>query len=1029
VAGDTLAGVAAVADAQGLLAKSGAADVDGPAPLAVVAASGTTANGGQFAIDADGSFTYVPAAGFTGLDSFTYGVTDTMDAVTGTVDVTVGTVVWYVSDVVDESNPAGGDGRSTDAFETLAAAQAASVADSILFVFAGETATTPHSGAVVLKDGQKLLGEGVGLSVPPFGTLVPAGNRPHIANAGGDAVSVPATAGPRTNVEIRGLDIVAGGNAVDVTATGANPVSVTIAANTMQAGLEGIDLNAGATGGALFTAVVQSNAIAAGANGFDARTVAGAALRVDFSANSVLAGGSGVVVDGAAGGSVVVTGFGANTVSPATVGDGVLVRSAVFDAAPGGALDPVAAGATTIGTSGDGVGGSGLLLLNVAGAVDFADLDAFADGGAALLVSGTGSFTGAGGTQVTVTDGVARLEAMGGPAVDATAATLRLAAERLASTGSATFGVSLVNVSDGPLVQARLSAAAGFVTNAAGTAFNVSGGNAGISFAGPVANSAGRAVSISGWAGDDATDDLELMGAIDDGGTGIVVSGNGGSRTITFGGRLTLYPAAGSAGFTATGNTNAGGLRVTAAGNTIETTNAAALTVTGTTIGVGGLAFQELSANGGTNGIVLANTGSLGGLTVAGTGADASGGIVQNMSGDGVRLTGTRNVSLARMLIQNNDGSGVFGDDVTNFTIEGSTVSDNADTATGTEAGLRFQELLGDCAITNTVVSGSFEDNVRITPASGALTSLTISGSTIGPNSPTTGGNGVSLYGSVSASASVTVTGSTFQGNRGAGFLSNYAGTGGHTVAVSGNVFRDNGRAISLAANGTAGLNLGVTNNLGIVRSAGNAIEVMSSSDTAPATQVVGSVSGNVVGDLDANSGSRDAYGIVVDLRGDERTIVAVTGNEVRHTDLSGLFVTDADFAAAAGVPSDSDITVRDNTVRFVDDDSGFPCGSPWGTLVDFRHDTLGCLDLFSNASAESPAACPDTAHFRVRQRNTSTVLFERLSDGDATPNELIADPAVVQAHVVNENDPGTTANVLLATGFTEAASGACVKP
>jgi hypothetical protein len=62
-------------------------------------------------------------------------------------------------------------------------------------------------------------------------------------------------------------------------------------------------------------------------------------------------------------------------------------------------------------------------------------------------------------------------------------------------------------------------------------------------------------------------------------------------------------------------------------------------------------------------------------------------------------------------------------------------------------------------------------------------------------------------------------------------------------------------------------------------------------------------------------------------------------------------------------------------------------------------------------------------------RHNTSTVLFERLSDGDATPGELVTDPAVVQAHVVSENDPGATANVLLATGFTEAASGACVKP
>jgi hypothetical protein len=250
-------------------------------------------------------------------------------------------------------------------------------------------------------------------------------------------------------------------------------------------------------------------------------------------------------------------------------------------------------------------------------------------------------------------------------------------------------------------------------------------------------------------------------------------------------------------------------------------------------------------------------------------------------------------------------------------------------------------------------------------------------------------------------------------------------------VVLSGNSFRDNGRAISLSANGTAGLSLRLENNLEILRSAGNAIEVMSSADTLATTQVVGSISGNVVGDANANSGSHDAYGIVVDLRGDERAIVSLANNDVRHTDWSGLFVTDADFGAIPGAPSDSDVTVRDNTVRDIDDDSAFTCGAPWGTLVDFRRDTLGCLDLAGNTSAESPAACQDSARFRVRQRDTSTVLFERLSDGDATPNELITDKAVVQNHVVTDNDPGSTANVMLATGFgfTEAASGACVKP
>jgi hypothetical protein len=334
----------------------------------------------------------------------------------------------------------------------------------------------------------------VGLTVPPVGTIVPAGVRPRISNPGGDAVSVPATAGSRTGVEVRGLDLQAGGNAIDVTASGANAVSVTLASNAIRgAGLEGIDLNAGSAG--LFTAVVQGNTIVSAGNGFDARSTAGS-LRVDFSGNAVASGGAAVVVDGSGGGLATVTGLGGNTVSGSTLGAGVLVGTAVFDAVPGGLLDPVAGGIMAIGTSSDGVGGSGLTLFNVAGALGFTDLDVFADGGAALLVSGTGAFTGAAGTQVTVADGVATLRATGGPAVDVTGATLRLVAAGLTSTGSPTAGVRLVNVADGAGVEARLQApAASAITGAAGTAFDVSGGNAGVAFAGSITNTAGRATT------------------------------------------------------------------------------------------------------------------------------------------------------------------------------------------------------------------------------------------------------------------------------------------------------------------------------------------------------------------------------------------------------------------------------------------------------------------------------------------------------------------------------------------------------
>ena len=68
--------------------------------------------------------------------------------------------------MIDANNAGGGDGRSTNAFDSIAAFNAATTNNGdIIFVFRGNTGTTPLAGAP-LKDGQKLWGQGIGLTVP-----------------------------------------------------------------------------------------------------------------------------------------------------------------------------------------------------------------------------------------------------------------------------------------------------------------------------------------------------------------------------------------------------------------------------------------------------------------------------------------------------------------------------------------------------------------------------------------------------------------------------------------------------------------------------------------------------------------------------------------------------------------------------------------------------------------------------------------------------------------------------------------------
>ena len=164
VAGATRAGLASISDPQHALAKAVPTDIDTPlAGITVVPQNGNTPNG-NVALSADGTFTYVPNVGFIGTDTFTYQVTDGTTPVTGTIQITVTNRVWYVSNLIDPNNAAGGDGRSTDAFDTLTAAETASAANDIIFVFNGDSQTTPLGG-ITLKNGVKLHGEGVGLTV------------------------------------------------------------------------------------------------------------------------------------------------------------------------------------------------------------------------------------------------------------------------------------------------------------------------------------------------------------------------------------------------------------------------------------------------------------------------------------------------------------------------------------------------------------------------------------------------------------------------------------------------------------------------------------------------------------------------------------------------------------------------------------------------------------------------------------------------------------------------------------------------
>jgi hypothetical protein len=977
----------------------------------------TLSDGAVVHVEATGEFTYTPGPGDT-VGSFTYTVTDqpamgTPISVNGTVTFTFFNMIWYVKN----DAPAGGNGTSSAPFNSITPANLSDndgdgdltddldSAGDYIFVFFGNGTTNNQAGGLVLENGQHLIGQHAGLSLnvnlngngaptEVFAQPLPTacdGNpcRPMLDDTVVDAFE-GVSARNVVPAEIVGMNLAGNVNAIDWTMTAAfsGTGTFTIRDNVVRSAVgDGVDMNLASTG----------------------------AVNLAFHDNNLTSTGTALDIQETGTGSLTITRFHNNVVGGNTGGSGIVINNAVFDFTPGGGLDTVDGVAVVIGASGNGVGGAGMVLGNVQGDLHFSsNLNIFADGGAGLTVSGTGA-----GMQFRVNAGGAPtgvIEATGGPAVSATATGLDLRLTSLRSTNSASTGVSLTNVTG------TFSAESGStITNATGTDFAISGGTAGVTYKGTITDDVGQLVSVSG-----ATAGVKSFeGAITDGddgdGSGISLSGNTGA-TINFSGGLTLSTS-GNPAFAATGG---GTVNVTGSTNKLTTTTATALNVANTTIGSSDLMFRSISSNGGGNsGIVLNNTGALGGLTVTGTGGAGTGGTIQNKTENGISLINTRDVSLNSMVIDNNDGSGIFGDDVTNFSLIGSSVTNNGDTATGAESGLRFNELLGNSAITNSTISGSSEDNIRITPASGVLSNLAISGSTIGPNSATTGGNGVSIIATGTANVTVNVTGSTFQNNRASAFLTTFTDTSRQTINISTSTFRDNNTGVDLGADLSSDLTFNVSNNTAFLRHATHPIQVVTSTTSTNASQVVGTISGNSIGDGTADSGSRDSNGILMDLRGDVDAVIAVTNNTIRNTDVDGIFVQtrlDNDADAETGR---LDLTLTGNVVNTPDDNSAFPFGTVHGMRVEARNTSTVCLDISGNTSSSVGGA----EHFRVRQRDSSVFVLERLSDGDGTPNEVLNNVATVESFVAGQNAGGSTADATLVTGFTEAANGFCRMP
>jgi Bacterial Ig domain/Bacterial cadherin-like domain len=1026
-----------------------------------------TANGGSVVMQANGRFTYTPPVGTVTNDTFQYTVTDdgtpAPASSNGTVTIHFFERVWYVKN----NSAAGGLGRSNDPFDTLVEAQTASSANDWIFVHFGGGTSTGQAAGIALKAGQHLVGEHHGLAIAQnlngngspqtLFTAVP-GNRPLIDNSGAGNSSVSAT-----NVipaEIVGLSLQsAAADAVNLTNAVALPANATTAIqdNVIRgAGAVGIDvkLNAGTTG-TLGLTVTGNSWNAAGThtgNAVDINRAAGT-LNLNLSNNTgILSAATAVNVVGGAAANTVITGFANNTVHQATGASGIVVSNATFDAAPGTAgYQQVSGGTTAVGISGDGVGAVAMLLSSVAGDLAFTDLDLY--GAAGFSLSGTGAVNvGAGtGTRVTVGTGVATFASTGGPAVDVNGATVDLQLAGLTVSASGGTGVSLVGVADGTTAATFSAPSGSSIAGASGTAFNLDGGNATVTYNGTITNSAGRSVAVQNRTADTAT----FTGAITDTGTGILLSSNNVASTTNFQGGLSLTTGA-NAAFTATSggtlnvcdenpcNPGATGSLV----NTLTTTTGTALNVASTTIGANNLEFRSISANGASSGIVLNNTGTSGGLKVTGTAAANSGGTIQNTTGAGISLTTTRDVSLNKMTLASTADSGVNGTGVTNFAFTNGTVT-NAGNA-NPESAIAFDNgggvgvgnnIAGALTITGNTFTNPFYSGLDVQSDNGVVTAANVSNNVI--SNP--GFSGVNFVGDGNGSTSFTLDKATIDQN-------NISSSGGNGVQITGgngsgsgpggtfgipgdatNVIAITNNSVELDATGTQAITVAITGANAASRGRSNFLIQCNgrntggcSSPTAAGldsssigtviligcngyTTMTGTVNNNVitaVHTVGGGGGNGIAGGNGVGGAGNAWTpdlTLVVTNNAITGTDGNGILL------VSRGTSGTAKFKIQNNTVATP------LSGIRQGIRVDAGNassaDDAVCLNISGNTTSGSADSGFTASGIGLRKQGTSSTV------NDFSVNGMAATSSPGVESYVGGLNPGSTTGNFGATG------------
>lgn len=778
--------------------------------ISIVAFDAVTTNGGNVVMTTSGAnigkFTYDPPAGFEGADTFTYTLSDNTNAPspaanrTATVTINVSGMVWFINNNAAACTT-NGCGRLSNPYSTLAAFSAAN--DGVgnhpnnndnIFIYESATA---YTGGVTLRSGQRMIGQDSTASLSTLTGLAPV--------TGSSAFPAMNTGAPTTTIQN------AGGNGVTL--------GLDNSLFGFTAGNAGSTAISGTTFGTLNVNEVTINT-----------TLAGLKLQTGGFGGSASFGG-------------ITSGGGANNVLLSAVTGTANLGGGALSGASSTAFG-VVGGTVSFTYSGNVTQASNAPLVQVTGGHST---------GTITFQTGTLSATNGNGLQFDNADGTYNLNGtntLSGSAVQLTIAngssgSFSLANASITNSGSSAFSLnsSNANITYNGNLTANNFYAVDIDNHDSGTITfqNGSIGSSGASARGVrVVNSNGGVINFN----DQVTLSTQANTAVD-------LGTNNGGGTVNFaatGNGLDITTTTGS-GFLATGG---GTVSVTGAGNTITSGSATALNVSNTTIGASDLNFVSIASNGGTTGILLNNTGSSGGLTVTGTGSAGSGGTIQNKTARGIDATSTRDLSISwmnltnsattdsatncanlslggnsnlgcnapihidtvtnatfdRVVITNSAQQGINGRNVSGFVLTNSSLTGIGNAAD--EDGIHFLNMSGTSSITNTSVTGSFDDNLIVQNLTGTGT-LTISGSTF---SNSTQGSGILFGIRGTANSTINIQGGTQSTNNSSGgIVADTFENSTMVLNVSNSTSSGNNDQLSVSAGDNSNVDLNASNN------------------------------------------------------------------------------------------------------------------------------------------------------------------------------------------------------------------------